>query len=228
MGVSVLFAVAAAQSSLRRRGEKPQPSTRRRATATKNIVELAESVRGLSTLVTAVVAADLVDTLVSAGPFTVFAPKNEAFSALPAGVVESLLKPENKADLVDLLTYHVLPEEVTSKQLKSFQSVTTVEGKDLKIQKYKDLRLVTRVRVSPDGKDFKTVTAADNLATNGVVHIIDGVLLPSLVPKGPNIVELAESVKDLSTLVAAVVAGDLVDTLISPGPFTVFAPTNEG
>merc|ERR1712166_1741817 len=97
-----------------------------------------------------------------------------------------------------------------------------------KIQKYKDLRLVTRVRVSPDGKDFKTVTAADNLATNGVVHIIDGVLLPSLVPKGLNIVELAESVKDLSTLVSAVVAGDLVDTLVSAGPFTVFAPTNEG
>merc|ERR1712195_268168 len=167
-----------------------------------NIVELAESVKDLSTLVAAVVAGDLVDTLVSAGPFTVFAPTNEAFGALPAGVVDSLMKPENKANLVDVLTYHVLPEEVKSTQLAAFQSVTTVEG--------------------------KTVTAADNLASNGVVHIIDGVLLPSLVPSGPNIVELAESVKDLSTLVAAVVAGDLVDTLISPGPFTVFAPTNEG
>merc|ERR1712166_1318772 len=188
-----------------------------------NIVELAESVKDLSTLVSAVVAGDLVDTLVSAGPFTVFAPTNEAFGALPAGVVDSLMKPENKANLVDVLTYHVLPEEVKSTQLAAFQSVTTVEGKNVKV--YKDKK---GVRVSPDGKDFKTVTAADNLASNGVVHIIDGVLLPSLVPKGLNIVELAESVKDLSTLVAAVVAGDLVDTLISPGPFTVFAPTNEG
>merc|ERR1740130_754397 len=132
------------------------------------------------------------------------------------------MKPENKANLVDVLTYHVLPVEVKSTQLASFQSVTTVEGKNVKV--YKDSK---GVRVSPDGKDFKTVTAADNLATNGVVHIIDGVLLPSLVPKGLNIVELAESVKDLSTLVSAVVAGDLVDTLVSAGPFTVFAPTNE-
>merc|ERR1712166_452357 len=124
---------------------------------------------------------------------------------------------------VDVLTYHVLPVEVKSTELMSFQSVTTVEGKNVKV--YKDSK---GVRVSPDGKDFKQVTAADNLASNGVVHIIDGVLLPSLVPTVPNIVELAESVSDLSTLVAAVVAGDLVDTLSSPGPFTVFAPTNEG
>merc|ERR1711988_1445115 len=97
-------------------------------------------------------------------------------------------------------------------------------GKNLHI--YKNFR---GVFVSPDGKDFKTVTAADNEASNGVVHIIDGVLLP---PSGlrndkPNIVELAQSVDDLSTLVAAVVAGDLAETLSSPGPFTVFAPTNE-
>merc|ERR1712014_435647 len=82
-----------------------------------------------------------------------------------------------------------------------------------------------------DGKDFKTVTAADNEASNGVVHIIDGVLIPPAAVVGdaqPNIVELAQSVDDLSTLVAGVVAGDLADTLSSPGPFTVFAPTNEG
>merc|ERR1711972_1128832 len=91
---------------------------------------------------------------------------------------------------------------------------------------YKNFR---GVFVSPDGKDFKTVTAADNEASNGVVHIIDGVLLPpaGLSDSKPNIVELAQSVDDLSTLVAAVVAGDLADTLSSPGPFTVFAPTNE-
>merc|ERR1712157_368584 len=94
-----------------------------------NIVELAQSVPDLSTLVTAVVAGDLAGTLSSPGPFTVFAPTNEGFAALPAGTVDTLLKPENKAQLVDILTYHVLPVEVQSKDLKVFQSVKTVEGK---------------------------------------------------------------------------------------------------
>jgi transforming growth factor-beta-induced protein len=165
----------------------------------------------------------------SGGTFTVFAPTNDAFGKLPSDTLDGLMKPENKAQLVDILTYHVLPEQVLSTQLRSFQRVATVEGQNLHI--YKDSR--RGVRVTPDGKDFKTVTAADNLATNGVAHIIDGVLLPpaspattTAAPKLPNIVELAESVKDLSTLVSAVVAGDLVDTL-SGGTFTVFAPTND-
>merc|ERR1719410_754162 len=202
--------------------------------ASPNIVELAESVQDLSTLVSAVVAGDLADTLSSPGPFTVFAPTNKGFAKLPSGTVDSLMKPENKAQLVDILTYHVLPEQVLSKQLRSFQRVKTVEGNNVHI--YKDSR--RGVRVTPDGKDFKQVTSADNQASNGVVHIIDGVLLPpasptttvatTTVPSQPNIVELAESVKSLSTLVSAVVAGDLVDTLSSPGPFTVFAPTNDG
>merc|ERR1711881_93746 len=88
--------------------------------STKNIVQLAESVSELSTLVAAVVAGDLADTLSSPGPFTVFAPTNEAFSALPAGVLKSLMKPENKKELVDILTYHVLPEQVLSTDLKPF------------------------------------------------------------------------------------------------------------
>merc|ERR1719469_1243334 len=164
--------------------------------AEPNIVELAQSVPALSTLVTAVVAGDLVDTLTSPGPFTVFAPTNDGFAALPEGTVDTLLKPENKDTLVDILTYHVLGSEVLSTDLKFFQRVKTVDG-------------------------------ADNKASNGVAHIIDGVLLPpaaGLSDALPNIVELAQSVPDLSTLVAAVVAGDLVDTLTSPGPFTVFAP----
>merc|ERR1712166_382067 len=170
-----------------------------------NIVKLAESVKDLSTLVAAVVAADLADTLSSAGPFTVFAPTNEAFAALPASVLNNLMKPENKAVLADVLTYHVLPEQVLSTQLKASQTVKTVEGKDLAITKDSRGVIVGNQKVS----------AADNLASNGVVHIIDGVLS---VPTIPNIVELAESVKDLSTLVSAVVAADLVDTLSSAGP----------
>merc|ERR1712137_1540273 len=171
-----------------------------------NIVELAQSVPDLSTLVAAVVAGDLVETLSSPGPFTVFAPTNDAFGALPEGTLDSLLKPENKDSLVDILTYHVLPAQVLSTDLKFFQRVQTVEGKNVHVY-----NLGRRgVFVSPDGKDFKSVVGADNLATNGVAHIIDGVLLPPAglsIEADVNIVELAQSVPDLSTLVAAVVAG---------------------
>merc|ERR1711862_610397 len=138
--------------------------------------------------------------------------------------LDGLLKPENKATLVDILTYHVLPTQVLSTDLKTFQAVKTVEGKLVHVIKYHG-----EVKVGPSVHDLKKVTWADNLASNGVAHIIDGVLLPpsSLGDSKPNIVDLAQSVDDLSTLVAAVVAGDLVETLSSPGPFTVFAPTNE-
>merc|ERR1739838_878679 len=162
-----------------------------------NIVELAQSVDDLSTLVAAVVAGDLVDTLSSAGPFTVFAPTNDAFGALPEGTLDSLLKPENKDQLVDILTYHVLPAQVLSTDLKFFQRVATVEGKNVHVIKNK-----RGVFVGPSIHDLKTVVGADNLASNGVAHIIDGVLLPptGLSADAPNIVELAQSVDDLSTL----------------------------
>jgi len=143
--------------------------------------------------------------------------------------------------LVDILTYHVLPEQVLSKDLAPFQAVDTVEGKKLHVQKWGG-----GVRVGPSllSKDLKNVIAADNLASNGVAHIIDGVLLPPTAPTPPapkakNIVELAEGVPALSTFVAAVVGGDLAGWLSSPGPdkvhgetwrggmVTVFAPTND-
>merc|ERR1711879_585513 len=190
-----------------------------------NLVQLAQANEDLSTLVAAVVAADLADTLSGAGPFTLFAPTNEGFDKLPAGTVDSLLKPENKAQLADILTYHVLGSEVKSTDLKPFQRVPTVEGKNLHVIAYDG-----KVKVGPSIKELKNVVAADNLASNGVAHIIDGVMLPpsKVEASKPNIVELAQSVDDLSTLVTAVVAADLADTLSSPGPFTVFAPTNEG
>merc|ERR1712185_425615 len=133
-----------------------------------NIVKLAQSVDDLSTLVTAVVAADLADTLSSPGPFTVFAPTNEAFGALPAGTLDSLLKPENMDQLVDILTYHVLPAQVLSTDLKPEQVVKTVEGKELLVSIYKGDVYANKAKV----------VGADNLASNGVAHIIDGVLLP--------------------------------------------------
>merc|ERR1712084_183279 len=168
--------------------------------AKPNIVELAQSVDDLSTLVAAVVAGDLAETLSSPGPFTVFAPTNEAFGALPEGTLDTLLKPENKDQLVDILTYHVLPAQVLSTDLKFFQSVPTVEGKNVHV-----VRTHKGVYVGPSARDLKPkqvvktvegkellvsiykgdvyankakVVGADNLASNGVAHIIDGVLLP--------------------------------------------------
>merc|ERR1712161_118261 len=194
--------------------------------APKNLVELAQSVDILSTLVAAVVAGDLVETLSSAGPFTVFAPTNDAFAALPAGTLDSLLQPENKGTLVDILTYHVVSGKVLSTDLAPSQDVSTVQGDTLLI----------KARDGAVTVNGRNVVTADNEATNGVAHIIDGVLLPTLLPPAPtlaptpapkNLVELAQSVDILSTLVAAVVAGDLVETLSSAGPFTVFAPTND-
>jgi uncharacterized surface protein with fasciclin (FAS1) repeats len=135
-----------------------------------DIVDLAVSTEFLSTLVAAVKAGDLVGVLKSDGPFTVFAPTNEAFAKLPAGTVENLLKPENKAQLVAVLTYHVVPGKVMSKDLKNGQKAKTVQGSEITV-------------TLKDGKamiDNATVTAADIEASNGVVHVIDTVILPKM------------------------------------------------
>ena len=120
------------------------------------------------TLVAAVEAAGLVDTLKGEGPFTVFAPTNAAFDALPAGTVESLLQPENRAELVEVLTYHVVPGAVTSDQLAGQRlDVETVQGGTVHID--------GRNGVTVNGQN---VISADVIASNGVIHAIDGVLLP--------------------------------------------------
>merc|ERR1712013_752518 len=121
-----------------------------------------------------------------------------------------------------------IPSLVLSSDLGPFQAVTTVEGKPLHVQKWGGK---VKVGASLESKDLKNVINADNIATNGVAHIIDGVLLPKAstltADCGKNLVQLAEGVADLSTLVSAVVAADLADTLSGKGPFTLFAPTNE-
>lgn len=133
-----------------------------------DIVALASSQDNLSTLVTAVQAAGLVETLQGDGPFTVFAPTDEAFEALPAGTLENLLKPENKEQLASVLTYHVVSGEVMSSDLSDGMTPGTVEG--------------STVEVSIDGETVMindaTVVAADVEASNGVVHVIDKVILP--------------------------------------------------
>jgi len=139
----------------------------------KNIVELAAGTESLTTLVTAVKAAGLVETLQSEGPFTVFAPTNDAFAALPEGTLEMLLKPENKDKLVKVLTYHVVPAKVMSTDLKSGMKAKTAEGEDILVDLSKGVMV-----------NNATVKKADVKASNGVVHIIDKVILPpSMVKK---------------------------------------------
>lgn len=129
----------------------------------KDIVEVAVEAGQFNTLAAALQAADLVETLKSEGPFTVFAPTDEAFAALPAGTVEMLLMPENKDKLVSILTYHVVPGKIMAGDLLSTMSAKTVNGKDAPI----GLRVGSA-----------NVIAADVAASNGVIHVIDTVLMP--------------------------------------------------
>ena len=148
---------------------------------TKNIVENAVNSKDHTTLVAAVKAAGLVDTLASAGPFTVFAPTNEAFGKLPAGTVETLVKPESKATLAKVLTYHVVPGHLTAKDLAKMVAdgggkamLKTVEGDSLTV----DSPSAGKLEVIDAKGDKSLVTIPDVLQSNGVIHVVDTVLLP--------------------------------------------------
>jgi uncharacterized surface protein with fasciclin (FAS1) repeats len=157
-----IFAIAlagASSATLAHNHEKKEAGT---------IVAVAAGNPDFSTLVAAVKAAGLVDTLNSAGPFTVFAPTNAAFAKLPAGTVESLLKPENKAKLTAILTYHVVAGKVTAADVVKLKRADTVNGKAVKITAGHQ-----GVKVND-----ATVTATDIKASNGVIHVIDSVLIP--------------------------------------------------
>lgn len=134
----------------------------------KNIVENAVGSSDHTTLVAAVKAAGLVETLSGAGPFTVFAPTNEAFDKLPKGTVEGLLVPAKKETLTKILTYHVVPGALKAADLKDGQKLKTVEGKELTVS-------VKDGKVMINGA---TVTTADVISSNGVTHVIDAVLMP--------------------------------------------------
>jgi transforming growth factor-beta-induced protein len=194
--------------------------------ADRNIVQTAQSISDFSILVEAVVAAGLVDTLSSPGPFTVFAPTNAAFAALlgELGVTKAQLLAD-RALLTTVLTYHVLPGRVLAADIRDGATPTTVQGQTFRLDTDGGRLTITdgRGRVS-------NIVATDVQASNGVVHVIDRVILPRASdpppPPAPNVVQIAQSSADFSILVEAVVAAGLVDTLSSPGPFTVFAPTN--
>ncbi|MCR6733742.1 MAG: fasciclin domain-containing protein [Afipia sp.] len=140
----------------------------------KNIVENAVNSKDHTTLVAAVKAAGLVETLSSKGPFTVFAPTNAAFGKLPAGTVDNLVKPENKATLTKILTYHVVPGKLSAADLTDGKKLTTVEGETLTVKL--DGGKVWIV----DAKGGKSsVTIADVNQSNGVIHVVDTVLMPA-------------------------------------------------
>jgi len=187
------------------------------AAALPTIVGLAATSEDLSILVAAVTAAGLVDTLNSEGPFTVFAPTNKAFETAIAALgltAEDLLA--NKELLSTILTYHVVAGELFAADVLTKETLETVQGEDITVD-------ATNVKVNDSG-----IVQTDLKASNGVVHIIDTVLLPPSLtePELGTIVDIASEATDLSILVAAVKAAGLVDTLNSEGPFTVFAPSN--
>ncbi|MDX5402677.1 MAG: fasciclin domain-containing protein, partial [Rhodobacterales bacterium] len=135
----------------------------------KDIVDTAVGAGSFTTLVAAVQAAGLVDTLKGAGPFTVFAPTDEAFAKLPAGTVDDLLKPENKAKLTAILTYHVVPGKVMSGDLSNGMKAATVQGADVTIMTEGGVKVNEASVVTPD-----------IAASNGVIHVIDSVIMPPM------------------------------------------------
>lgn len=178
-----------------------------------DIVDTAVQAGSFKTLAAALGAADLVETLKGEGPFTVFAPTDEAFAKLPEEQLQELLKPENKATLQAILLYHVVEGKVGSDVVTTIPGAVTINGQraDVKVD---------------EGKVFidnAQVVTTDIECDNGVVHVIDSVILPSL----DNLPTVATNAKQFNTLLAAAKAAGLVDALSGEGPLTVFAPTDE-
>ncbi len=222
----ILAACAPAAPTAQMATEAPKPTmaepTSEPTMAPKTIVDIAIADGRFSTLVAAVQAAGLVETLQGAGPFTVFAPTDDAFKKLPEGTVDALLKDLPK--LKEILTYHVVAGKVMAADVVKLTSADTVAGMPVTIKVM-------------DGKVYLNETTqviiTDIEASNGVIHVIDSVLLPPEEPKADammekkTIVDLAVADGRFTTLVAAVQAAGLAETLSSEGPFTVFAPTDD-
>jgi len=185
--------------------------------APKTIVDVAVADGRFTTLVAAVTAAGLAETLSGEGPFTVFAPTDDAFAKLPAGTLEELLKPENKQALTDILLYHVVAGSIKAVDVANLSETETVLGEKVSVK-------------VEGGKVFindAEVVITDVEASNGVIHVIDSVILPPADEQTMDIVDTAIADGRFTTLVAAVGAAGLVETLKGEGPFTVFAPTDE-
>ncbi len=179
----------------------------------KDIVDTAVAAGSFNTLATALTKAGLVDALKGDGPFTVFAPTDEAFAKLPKGTLDDLLKPENKGRLSAILTYHVVSGRVPAEKALKLTNAKTLNGQQIDL-------VVKNGGLTIDGAK---VVKTDIECSNGVIHIIDSVILPS----DKNIVATAQAAGTFKTLIAALTAADLATALQGDGPFTVFAPTDE-
>jgi uncharacterized surface protein with fasciclin (FAS1) repeats len=179
----------------------------------KNIVEIASSDDRFDTLVAALSAAELVETLQGDGPFTVFAPTDDAFAKLPEGTVDGLL--QDIPTLKNILLYHVVPGKVMAADVVKLDSASTASGESVRIS------TVSRSVMINEAK----VVVTDIEASNGVIHVIDAVILPP--QKSASLVDVAREDGRFTTLLAALDAAELADTLRGVGPFTVFAPTDD-
>jgi transforming growth factor-beta-induced protein len=207
--LAIAVGVVAQQS-----GQGPKGEAAAKAAAKSDIVDTAVAAGSFKTLAAALQAGGLVETLKGKGPFTVFAPTDEAFAKLPPGTVEALLKPENREQLKAVLTYHVVAGDVRAADVLKLTSASTVNGQRVDIA-------VKGGQVILDGN--ARVVKADIACSNGVIHVIDSVILP--VQK--DILQVAGEAGSFGTLAAAIRAAGLEEALKGKGPFTVFAPTDE-
>ena len=179
----------------------------------KDLIDTAVSAGSFKTLATALQTAGLVDALKGSGPFTVFAPTDEAFAKLPAGTVDTLLKSGNKQQLINVLTYHVVKGKVLASAVVDLQGATTLNGQRL------DISVSNQTVQIDDAKVIET----DIECSNGVIHVIDTVMLPS----SDNLPTTASEAGNFETLLTAAKAAGLVAALTFDGPLTVFAPTDD-
>ncbi|MBX3374461.1 MAG: fasciclin domain-containing protein [Phycisphaeraceae bacterium] len=183
------------------------------STGAGSIVDVATGAGKFRTLLAAARAADLVPALSGDGPFTLFAPTDEAFALLPAGTVENLLKPENRATLTAILTFHVVPAKLSAEAVSGRAYLPSLQGQRLEVES-------TGRRTVVAGA---TVTQADVPARNGVIHVIDRVMLPA----SDSIVDIASKAGTFNTLLTAATAAGLAEALTGPGPLTVLAPSDD-
>jgi transforming growth factor-beta-induced protein len=222
-GCALLGGTAVAQPPCQQSQHRTTVSIQHHDDKRASILETAARAGQFKTLTTALLAAELDGALRGSGPFTVFAPSDAAFAKLPAGTLESLLQPENKSKLQDILKYHVVPGRVLAQDAAKVNSTKTLLGRER-------LAITSNTGIKINNA---SVTKADILCSNGVIHVIDTVLLPATAssessPRRSNgILAVAEKAGNFKTLLAALQATGLDAALEQEGPFTVFAPTDD-
>jgi transforming growth factor-beta-induced protein len=197
-------------------GASASASAASRLGGDKNLVETAIAAGQFTTLASLLTKSGLVDTLATGGPFTVFAPTDSAFAKVPKGTLDALA--ENPAQLKSVLLYHVVPGRVTASDVVKLNSAKTLEGRSVGVKVVKGSVYVDQAKV----------TTPDVMASNGVIHVIDSVLIPKATPaaRAKNIVQTAVAAGQFKTLASLLTKAGLAGTLQGKGPFTVFAPTD--